>query len=60
MSINRSLLKPSNNHVYDFGGKGTFPIGKIELPIDRMAKADLPWGMITWLGGDLDVDDPWL
>jgi hypothetical protein len=23
-----------------------------------MVRPDLPWGMITWLGGDLDVDDP--
>jgi hypothetical protein len=33
MSINHSLLKPSDNPLYDFGGKGTFPVSKIELPL---------------------------
>jgi hypothetical protein len=32
MDISHSLLKPANNPLYGFGGKGTFPIGKIELP----------------------------
>jgi hypothetical protein len=31
MSINHSLLKPADNPLYAFGGKGTFPVGKIEL-----------------------------
>jgi hypothetical protein len=31
--INHSLLKPADNPLYGFGGKGTFPIGKIELPL---------------------------
>jgi hypothetical protein len=33
MGINHSLLKPSDNLLYGFGGKGTFPVGKIELPL---------------------------
>jgi hypothetical protein len=32
MGISHILLKPSDNPVYGFGGKGTFPVGKIELP----------------------------
>jgi hypothetical protein len=28
-----SLLKPSDNPLYGFDGKGTFPVGKIELPL---------------------------
>ena len=31
MGISHSLLKLTNNSLYGFGGKGTFPIGKIEL-----------------------------
>jgi hypothetical protein len=33
MGISHSLLKPSDNSFYGFGGKGTFPVGKIELPL---------------------------
>jgi hypothetical protein len=33
MGISHSLLKPSDNPLYDFDGKGTFPVGKIELPL---------------------------
>jgi hypothetical protein len=33
MGISHNLLKPSNNPLYGFGGKGTFPMGKIELPL---------------------------
>jgi hypothetical protein len=33
MGISHSLLKPSYNPLYGFGGKGTFPVGKIELPL---------------------------
>jgi hypothetical protein len=33
MGISHNLLKPSDNPLYDFGGKGTFPVGKIELPL---------------------------
>jgi hypothetical protein len=33
MGISHSLLIPSNNPLYGFGGKGTFPVGKIELPL---------------------------
>jgi hypothetical protein len=31
MGISHSLLKPSDNPLYGFGDKGTFPVGKIEL-----------------------------
>jgi hypothetical protein len=31
MGISHSLLKPADNPLYGFGGKGTFPIRKIEL-----------------------------
>jgi hypothetical protein len=33
MGIRHSLLKPSDNPLYGFGGKGTFPVSKIELPL---------------------------
>jgi hypothetical protein len=33
MGISHNLLKPADNPLYDFGGKGTFPIGKIELSL---------------------------
>jgi hypothetical protein len=33
MGISHSLLKPADNPLYGFGGKGTFPVGKIELPL---------------------------
>jgi hypothetical protein len=32
MGIIHNLLKPADNSLYGFGGKGTFPVGKIELP----------------------------
>jgi hypothetical protein len=33
MGISHSVLKPTDNPLYDFGGKGTFPLGKIKLPL---------------------------
>jgi hypothetical protein len=33
MGLSHSLLKPIDNPLYRFGGKGTFPIGKLELPL---------------------------
>jgi hypothetical protein len=33
MGISHSLLKPSDNPMYGFGGKGTFRVGKIEIPL---------------------------
>jgi hypothetical protein len=33
MGISHSLLKPSDNPLYGFGGKGAFPVGKIELSL---------------------------
>jgi hypothetical protein len=31
MGISHNLLKPADNPLYGFSGKGTFPVGKIEL-----------------------------
>jgi hypothetical protein len=33
MGISHSLLKPADNPLYGFDGKGMFPVGKIELPL---------------------------
>jgi hypothetical protein len=33
MGISHNLLKPVENPLYRFGGKGTFSVGKIELPL---------------------------
>jgi hypothetical protein len=33
MGISHSLLKPADNPLYGFGGKGTFSLGKIKLPL---------------------------
>jgi hypothetical protein len=33
MGIIHSLLKPADNPLYSFNGKGTFPVGKVELPL---------------------------
>jgi hypothetical protein len=33
MGINPNLLKTADNLLYGFGGKGTFLLGKIELPL---------------------------
>jgi hypothetical protein len=33
MGISHSLLKPADNPLYGFVGKGTPPIGKIEIPL---------------------------
>jgi hypothetical protein len=33
MGISHSLLKPADNPLYGFGGKGTFPVDKIELSL---------------------------
>jgi hypothetical protein len=37
MGISHSLLKPADNPLYRFNGKGTFPVGKIELPLSFSA-----------------------
>jgi hypothetical protein len=31
--ISHNLLKPADKPLYGFGGKGTFPIDKIEMPL---------------------------
>jgi hypothetical protein len=33
MGISHSLLKPADNPLHGFSGKGTFLVGKIELPL---------------------------
>jgi hypothetical protein len=33
MGISHNLLKPLDNPLYGFGSKGTFSVGKIELPL---------------------------
>jgi hypothetical protein len=33
MGINHSMLQAADNPIYGFGGKGAFPLGKIELPL---------------------------
>jgi hypothetical protein len=33
MGISHNLLKPADNPIYGFGDKGTFLVGKIELPL---------------------------
>jgi hypothetical protein len=33
MGINHNLLKPADNPLYGFGGKGTFPVDKVKLPL---------------------------
>jgi hypothetical protein len=33
MGISHNLLKLADNPLYGFSGKGTFPVGKIELPL---------------------------
>jgi hypothetical protein len=33
MGVSHSLLKPSDNPLYGFDSMGTFPVGKIELPL---------------------------
>jgi hypothetical protein len=33
LGIRHNLLKPADNPLYGFGGNGTFPVGKIELPL---------------------------
>jgi hypothetical protein len=37
MGISHNLLKPLDNPLYGFGGNGTFPVGKIELPLSFSA-----------------------
>jgi hypothetical protein len=33
MGINHNFVQPTDNTLYDFGGKGTFPLSKIGLPL---------------------------
>jgi hypothetical protein len=48
MGINHNLLKPSDNSLYGFGGKGTFPVGKIELPLSFVVAPNARSEQITF------------
>jgi ribonuclease HI len=48
LGISHSLLKPSDNPLYGFGGKGTFPMGKIELPLSFGAAPNTRSEQITF------------
>jgi hypothetical protein len=48
MGINHSLLKPADNPLYGFGGKGTFPIGKIELSLSFDAAPNAQSEQVTF------------
>jgi hypothetical protein len=48
MGISHSLLKPADNSLYGFGGKGTFPIGKIELPLSFGAAPNVRSEQVTF------------
>jgi hypothetical protein len=48
MGISHSLLKPADNPLYGFGGKGTFPIDKIELPLSFSAAPNARSEQVTF------------
>jgi hypothetical protein len=53
MGINHNLLKLVDNPLYGFGGKGTFPICKIELPCHLVQRptrgvSRSHWTLSTW------------
>jgi hypothetical protein len=48
MGISHNLLKPVDNPRYGFGGKGTFPIRKIELPLSFGAEPNKRSEQITF------------
>jgi hypothetical protein len=48
MSINHNLLQPTTNPLYGFGGKGTFPLGKIELPLSVSANPNARSEQVTF------------
>jgi hypothetical protein len=48
MGISHSLLKPADNPLYGFGGKGIFPVGKIELPLSFDVAPNARSGQLTF------------
>jgi hypothetical protein len=48
MGINRSLLQPTGNPLCGFGGKGTFPLCKIELPLSIGANPNARSEQVTF------------
>jgi hypothetical protein len=48
MGISHSVLKPADNPLYSFGGKGTFRVGKIELTLSFGAAPNTRSEQITF------------
>jgi hypothetical protein len=48
MGISHNPLKPADNPLYGFGGKGTFPIGKTELPLSFGAAPNAQSEQVTF------------
>ena len=48
MGNNHSLLQPPHNPLYSFSGKGTFPLGKIELPLSVGANPNARSEQVTF------------
>jgi hypothetical protein len=48
MVIIHSRLKPADNPLYGFGGKGTFLIGKIELPLSFVTAPNTQSEQVTF------------
>jgi hypothetical protein len=55
LGISHSLLKPADNSLYGFGGKGTFPIDKIELPLSFCTTPNVRSEQITFDIADMKV-----
>ena len=48
MGISHSLLKPTGDPLYGFGGKDTFPVCKIELPLSFCAAPNARSEQVTF------------
>jgi hypothetical protein len=48
MGLSHNLFKLADNPLFGFGGKGTFPIGKIELPLPFGAALNAQSEQITF------------
>jgi hypothetical protein len=48
MGINYNLLQHADNPLYGFGGKGTFPLSKIELPLSIGTKPNVRLEHVTF------------
>jgi hypothetical protein len=48
MGINHGLLQPTDNRLYGFRGKETFPLGKIELPVSVSANPNARSEQLTF------------